>query len=386
VPTPAPQPAVQAAGGRGGSTKVRERQTDLFRKMSGVRAPGDRRPPRGGSDRGGARGKGGSGPLIAIGAAVGAVGLIVILVVAMGTKQTRLEKEAIEKENRKKAVAEQNKKNAEEDRRLALKEEEDAKAAADAKKAGTKKASLVKKEGKYEAPAQFEPGARKVAEKMVAQFTTIELDANLKKEYEQLAAGGRVADIVKDDSKWIPYVIDGMLSDDEKVARASFQSLHDVCEKRKISSSEEGFRNPVKLEYVNSNYARAGEYNYWSGEWWAKGNNKDAVRSWAAGPAVAQRAIEDPARVNWDDLMKDLRAGGGYDDPKRPEGLAFSRVQGMGRGAYAYIVKYIDHEDPLMGRAAVAVLNVLTNRSSPLPTDANKAQIKNEWESWIQKN
>jgi hypothetical protein len=103
-------------------------------------------------------------------------------------------------------------------------------------------------------------------------------------------------------------------------------------------------------------------------------------------PAPVARGPEDPARVNWDELMKILRPGGGFDDPTRPEGQAFARVKAMGKGAYPYLLRYLDHEELPLAVAAARVLNELTGRQQPLPTPANRAQVKAEWEAWIKAN
>ncbi len=83
--------------------------------------------------------------------------------------------------------------------------------------------------------------------------------------------------------------------------------------------------------------------------------------------------------------MRYLRAGGGYDDPTRPEGVAFARVKAMGPAAYPRLIAYIDNEDILLGKAAVKVLNHLTGRMQPHPNEANKARVKAEWEAWLGK-
>jgi hypothetical protein len=105
----------------------------------------------------------------------------------------------------------------------------------------------------------------------------------------------------------------------------------------------------------------------------------------AAKPAPVA-GIEDPARAKWDEMMKNMRSGGGFDQMDRPEGVTFQRVKAMGKAAYPYIARYIDHEDMMLGRAAVSILNELTGRNAPALTAANKAQQKAEWDEWIKKN
>ncbi len=90
-----------------------------------------------------------------------------------------------------------------------------------------------------------------------------------------------------------------------------------------------------------------------------------------------------PPVESWDEVMITLRAGGGFDDLPRPEGIAFLRVKAMGICAFPRLIGYIDHEDIMLGRASVAVLNELTGQRMPLPSDATKAKVKAEWESWL---
>lgn len=92
-----------------------------------------------------------------------------------------------------------------------------------------------------------------------------------------------------------------------------------------------------------------------------------------------------PPVESWDEVMATLRAGGDLDDIRRPEGMAFLRVRMMGICAFPRLIRYIDHEDIMLGRAAVAVLNKLTSMKKPLPNEATKAALKAEWERWLHK-
>lgn len=98
-------------------------------------------------------------------------------------------------------------------------------------------------------------------------------------------------------------------------------------------------------------------------------------------------ALSKPAEsadsVNWDAIMRDLKPGGGFEHLDRPEGVAFQKVKGFGKAAYPKLIKYIDDEEPATAIAAVAVLNALTGRDSPLPKGVTKAKIKAEWEEWL---
>ena len=84
--------------------------------------------------------------------------------------------------------------------------------------------------------------------------------------------------------------------------------------------------------------------------------------------------------------MRMLRPGGGFDIPDRPEGQAFQTVKSMGKGAFPYLIKYIDDPDIQLARAAVTVLNELTGRKSPLPTEITRAAVKTDWDSWLKDN
>jgi len=103
-------------------------------------------------------------------------------------------------------------------------------------------------------------------------------------------------------------------------------------------------------------------------------------------PPVVPATPRDPSKASWDDIMKNLRPGGGFDDPTRPEGQTFAMVKNMGKGAYPYILRYFDHEELPMAVAAHRVLNELTGQGKPNLTLANKAQLKADWEAYIKAN
>ena len=187
--------------------------------------------------------------------------------------------------------------------------------------------------------------------------------------------------ILQNPAKYFPAIITSTLSDDERVAKRSFQLIYDYCEKVKLyNESEAGPTNPVNFKYINMAYWRGGEYACWS-EWYM--NNKETIAANAGEPEVVVRVDAD--RADWDRLMKSLRAGGAYDDLERPEGLAFATVKAMGKKAWPHLAKYIDDEDPLLGRAAVTILNELTGRSTKF-SPARKDELKKEWDAWLEKN
>ncbi|MBI3856204.1 MAG: hypothetical protein HY293_10995, partial [Planctomycetes bacterium] len=90
--------------------------------------------------------------------------------------------------------------------------------------------------------------------------------------------------------------------------------------------------------------------------------------------------------ANWDSLMNQLRPGGGFEHLDRPEGVAFAKVKSYGKAAYPHLIRYIylnDEQEPTISTAAVAVLNALTGRDTPLPKAVNRAKVKAEWEEWL---
>jgi len=93
--------------------------------------------------------------------------------------------------------------------------------------------------------------------------------------------------------------------------------------------------------------------------------------------------VENVDTANWDAILRDLRPGGGFEHLDRPEGVAFQKVKAFGKTAYPKLISYIDAEDTMVGRGAVAALNALTGRDSDLPKGVNKAKIKAEWEEWL---
>lgn len=381
APPPAPAPAPAAAGSSG-----RGKTTALFRKMATASAPGvsDRptgRVPRESRSATRVRRRGGSGVALLVGSVAGFLVLVVLLIVTLNNQSARREAEAAAR----KAREEERRKKAEELARKAREEEAAAEAEyqrqlAARKDASAKPASLTRKGGNYQAPAAFEPGARKYIQ---GSPSALGDNPEQLKEFEAMAAAGRIDEMVRDDPKWLPYVIDGMLSDDEKVARASFQAMYDICAKHRVMT--ESGKNPVSLEYVNSAYYRGNEFAYWL-EWYQRNRQEIAERGGKGGGAENARVVgEDPARADWPKLMEMLRPGGGFDDPKRPEGLAFAKVKAMGPGAYPYLVRHIDDADIMIARAAVRVLNELTGQNRPLPTEATKGQARQEWEVWLKR-
>ena len=102
--------------------------------------------------------------------------------------------------------------------------------------------------------------------------------------------------------------------------------------------------------------------------------------------APPPRSGDEASKFNWEEALKQLRGGGGFDIEGRPEQVYYERVKKLGKPAYPHLIRYIDNEDPALGRAAVALLNALTGQNLPLPNDGTKVKVKADWEAWIKAN
>lgn len=218
---------------------------------------------------------------------------------------------------------------------------------------------VLQKGGGYRPPEAFESGASKW---LPASIPRPVLEADLRKRFEALAASGRVQRILRRDRLWFPCVLDGLLSDDERIARTCFDVVIGFC-------ARQGGRSPVAIEYFHSPQWRAGEFQRWS-EW----HEKNRAR------------LAEPSETDLRELLLMARAGGGFDDPETQEGRAFGRIREMGPEAYRRLVGFIDHEDLGLGRATVTILNRLTGRSSSLPGEETRARIRQDWQDWVEKH
>ncbi|MBI2930878.1 MAG: hypothetical protein HYY16_04445 [Planctomycetes bacterium] len=245
-----------------------------------------------------------------------------------------------------------------------------------AKPADKKPPSLRKTEaGTYEAPAQWEPGATRLVD---PEAKPIAVEPAVAKEAEDLLRKRDHRAIVAKAERYLAPVINLLAGDDETLARSAFDAMHLFCEEKELRN-EETQRNPVNLALVNSARYRASEFEFWSFIWYPK--NRDKL-----GPLKVVHAPIDPKNVDWERLMQDLRPGGGYDEPTRPEGQAMEMLKRMGRDAYPKLVEYIMHEDLGISRAATAALQHLTGHSTPMPREDNRATVRTLWQEWLSKN
>jgi hypothetical protein len=335
------------------------RQTDLFRKMSNAKAPGE-----GGRARGGGAKEvpsNNTGMIIAIAAAA--------IVVIGGVAFAVLHKS--EPEHPKTASSKD-------------------------KESGSSASKKKKKEDAPPKPAYtpppptdsgvFKPGARALVDKSTTPMMSI--NPETRAQFEAMVAA-RPADVVSEDYKWITYVIDGMLSDTESVAKGSMEAMHLIINKHKLQGQTELGKNQ-NIGGFNMPEMRQTEYSYWAG-WWFVASNRNAVASWAesaggtvgAGDAAAPRVVAaNIGSGEWRDTLMKCRSGG-FSNSSNPEYYEFQRIKAMGKSAYPILIGFIDDDE--LGSTAVLILKELSGRSDATSrvTPANKAKIKEDWEGWL---
>jgi hypothetical protein len=349
--------AVRTGGGTGVG-----RQTDLFRKMSNAKAPGEGGRARGG---GGEKQQGSNtGMIIAIAAAV---------LVVIGGAAFALMKGGGEHAPAKGSGAE---------------------AGASTKTKKKKEEPKPRPMSSQPSPATdnsvFRPGARGMIDKMTTP-TMPNLTQDGRTAYEALVSS-KPGDVAAQDFSWVTYVIDGMLSDNEAVAKGSMEAMHLIIKKRKLDSSQSDLGKNPNIGGFNMPEMRSGEYTYWA-QWYFTVSARNAIASWASeggapvggGDSPAPRvAAGNPATEAWEETLRKCRSGG-FTNSSNPEYYEFQRIKGMGKTAYPHLVKFIDHEDTSLGTAAVLILKELSGRSEQpgRVTEANKTKIKEDWEGWL---
>lgn len=211
----------------------------------------------------------------------------------------------------------------------------------------------------------FEPGARA----QVRPAAALTIDSLQHARYARLARSGHERHFTRDPGPWIPYVLDGLLSDDERIAAASGRTLRMICLKQKVTD-EEG-RNPVVLDRLPGAAYRAGLYDRCLA-WYLQNKNEIAAAPAGRGP-----------RLHWNGILADLKSGGGWDDPSCPPGRAFASLKALGMAGLAPLTGFIDDDDLRTARAAACALNKLSGRDTPLPTDSTRGALQAEWRAWF---
>jgi hypothetical protein len=377
VPAAAPPPPAAAPAKKDRSTKVRTggagpgRQTDLFKKMSNVRAPGEKGRPRGGGGGGGGGDKGeaksNTGMIIAIAAAAIVVIGGVAFAVLSSNKESPAKTSGSKGEGREGGTSSTKKKKKEEPKLTPL--------------------------AKVDPPTDsgtFKPGARGLAG-VGKDVPDMRCAPDAKQTYEGLVSSGKVAEVVNQDYTWVTFVIDGLLSDNEAVAKGSMDAMHQIIVKRKLDARMSDLaKNPI-IGGFNMPEMRSGEYTYWA-QWWFTKSARDAVADWAASaggttggggdPSTPRVAAGNAATEPWEETLKKCRSGG-FTNSSNPEYYEYQKIKGMGKSAYPHLISFIDNDE--LGTTAVLILKELSGRSEAASrvTPANKAKIKEDWEGWL---
>jgi len=207
-----------------------------------------------------------------------------------------------------------------------------------------------------------EPNARE----QIGGISGLTLDVQSHLRYERYVRAGHERLFARDPETWLPYVLYGLISDQEKVAAASLRILRDLCDRYGILDDER--RNPVRFELLNSAAYRAGLYK--------------RLLAWSKERTGAFSRDNRRTR-RFEGLMAALRSGGSFDEPARPEGRAFAELKALYPGCLPLLAGYVAHEDLLIARAAVAVLNRLTGRNSPPPSETTRDAQRDEWRAWL---
>jgi hypothetical protein len=376
VPQAAPPPPAPVQKSRG-TTKMHKkekgtgvrtggapagRQTDLFRKMSNARSPGEGGRARGGGEKAAPNN---TGMIIAIAAAA----IVVIGGIAFAVMSGK-------KDDGKAATSE---------------------GAPSAKK--SKKKDEPKKPSVAPAPLPpsdtgvFKPGARALAG-VGKDVPDMRCSPDAKQTYEGMVSGGKVSEVVAQDFTWITYIIDGLLSDTEAVAKGSMEAMHQIITKRKLDARMSDLATKPIIGGFNMPEMRSGEYTYWA-QWWFTKSARDAVAGWreeagggtaggGSDPGAPRVAPGNASTEPWEQTLRNCRSGG-FHNSSNPEYYEFQKIKSMGKTAYPHLVKFIDHEDTSLGTTAVLILKELSGRSEQPSrvTEANKSKIKQDWEGWI---
>ncbi len=358
---PAKQPAAVAAGGsaapaapsRGTARRI---SSPIFAKMAGAKAPGQ--GGRGTAVRGAAGTSHNAGMIIgAIVGGIAVIGGLAFVLSSKGDKDTRKNQPFSEAAART-----------------------DSKFRAPDQPAGgppTAPRTADPGSPSFQPPVKWEPNAMR---HLPPGQGLIPCSATAGTEAEHILKNEDPRMVMTRPDKYFAPTINCMLSEDEFVARAAFQAISWFCDEKKLKT--DSGRNPVQRENINSAQSRAEQFKYWAHDWYPK--NKDSLGS---EPIAQPGGSLDANTSDWEQIMRDLRGAGAYDDPSRPEGSTMAKIKRMDRKlVYQKLIGYIDHEDPMVGRAACAALNYLTDQKQPLPTEKNKAQIKATWQEWASKN
>jgi hypothetical protein len=220
------------------------------------------------------------------------------------------------------------------------------------------------------APPTFEQGADKYVHYSIKPITPS--DPAAEKDAMTFIKAVNMKYILATPFRYLPYVINSMISDDQAVAVASFQVLHAFCEEHKLYVDG---KNWINLGLINSPEYRGHAYQEWVTRFWPERSNK------LPDSPGNKEAVE---RVDWVGLARSLQGGAYHTDEN--QGIAYRKVKSYGKSAWPKLVALIDHEELPVARSAGQLLNDLTGEKKPLPTEQNRTELRNAWAAWVENN
>lgn len=173
--------------------------------------------------------------------------------------------------------------------------------------------------------------------------------------------------------RYLPFVINSLVTEDRDLARAAFNVLYDFCVHRELKF-EDG-KYPIDVSKVNNAEYRGYMFQHWT-RWWSENASKlpDAPKN-----------LEIIEKLDWVAHVREMQ-GGAYHDESTPQGIAFRKIKNLGRGAWPKLADLVDHDDLSIGQTASNVLSELTGHKMSRPTEVTRAEVKNAWLTWIRQN
>ncbi|HKS16542.1 MAG TPA: hypothetical protein VJU16_04465 [Planctomycetota bacterium] len=209
---------------------------------------------------------------------------------------------------------------------------------------------------------------------VLASVKPLNTDATAEKDGLHFIRSNQGKRIIGSPFRYMPFVINSLVSEDRDLARAAFQVLYDFCEERSIRTDEN--KNPINISKVNNAEYRGYIYQMMT-EWWARSASKLPD---SPGNAAA---VE---KTDWMGLARAM-IGGSFHIEDSPAGIAYRKVKNLGRTAWPKMADLIDHDELPLGRAVAQALQELTGEKTiPLPNERNRSDVKAAWQAWIEKN
>lgn len=224
---------------------------------------------------------------------------------------------------------------------------------------------------------KVEPGARQLSG-IGVDVPDMRPDPEKKKEFNELLAKGKIKEIVAKDYEWLTYAIDGILSDEKVEAEGSLRVVHEIIKKRGIPAVNTDLVSKPDMKLWHSAELRSAEYTYWA-QWWFTKAARDFVEEWADNPSFER--ITD-----WVEALTQLHSGEGLKDPGSRQSRLMRKMRSMQKDAYPILIRFIDDDDAALGSTAVRLLQELSGRESKAPTAKNKAELRKDWQEWLDSN